>query len=162
MKVLISVVSASEARIALEGRADIIDIKNPLEGSLGAQYPRIIREIADLSKRSGILCSAALGDLPYKPGTAALAALGAAECAVDYIKAGLYGARNYDEAYIMIKNIVDAVRMGNRPALVVAAGYADSARFGGIGYRELVRAAKDARADIVMVDTAIKDGRNLF
>ena len=35
-KLLISVTSAEEALLALEGGADIIDMKNPLEGALGA------------------------------------------------------------------------------------------------------------------------------
>lgn len=162
MKVLVSVVSLTEAILAVEGKADIIDIKNPSEGSLGAQYPWIIKEIAGFLQQSGALCSVALGDLPYKPGTASLAAMGAAGCNVDYIKAGLYGIRNYSEAYTMIMNIVDAVKMVNTNALVVAAGYADYNRFGGIGYQELSKAAKDAKAHAVMIDTAIKDGRNLF
>lgn len=162
MKILISVVSLPEARIALEGKADIIDIKNPREGSLGAQFPWLLKDIINEVKGSGILCSATLGDLPYKPGTASLAALGAAICGADYIKAGLFGVRNYDEAFHMMKSIIQAIRMVNASAQVVAAGYADYHRFGGIGYEQLVNAARDSGADIVMVDTAIKDGKNLL
>ena len=36
MKLLVSVVSAEEARLALAGGADIIDVKDPSEGALGA------------------------------------------------------------------------------------------------------------------------------
>ena len=36
MRLMISVVSAAEAREALAGGAEILDIKNPGEGSLGA------------------------------------------------------------------------------------------------------------------------------
>jgi uncharacterized protein (UPF0264 family) len=46
--------------------------------------------------------------------------------------------------------------------LVVASGYADYRRFGGVGYRDVVRAARDAGCSAVMVDTAIKDGKDLF
>ena len=162
MKVLVSVVSLAEARIAIQGKADIIDIKNPSEGSLGAQFPWLIKEIIDEIRGSGVLCSATLGDLPFLPGTASLAALGAAVCGADYIKAGLYGAGSYLEAYNMMKNIIRAVRMVNESALIVAAGYADAARFGGMDYKDLVRAAKDSGANVVMVDTAIKDGKNLL
>ena len=50
-----------------------------------------------------------------------------------------------------------------RPALnVVAAGYADYRRFDGLPAMTLVQVAKDAGADYVMVDTAIKDGSTLF
>ena len=34
--------------------------------------------------------------------------------------------------------------------------------FDGVGTADLVRAAHDAKCDLVMVDTAIKDGKNLF
>jgi uncharacterized protein (UPF0264 family) len=162
MKVLISIVSLEEARIAVEGKADILDIKNPHEGSLGAQFPWVLKEIVNEFKGSGILCSAALGDLSYKPGTAALAAFGTATCGVEYIKAGLLGATNYDEAFNMMKSIVRAIRMVNKNAVVVAAGYADYKRFGGVPYKDLVNAAKDSGSDVVMVDTAIKDGKNLL
>ncbi|MCB0568030.1 MAG: (5-formylfuran-3-yl)methyl phosphate synthase [Lewinellaceae bacterium] len=162
MKVLISVVSLAEARIAIKGGADILDIKNPLEGSLGAQFPWVLKEIAQEVKGSGILCSAALGDLPFKPGTAALAAFGAASCGAEYIKAGLLGAKNYQEAFEMMNGVAKATRLANPLALVVAAGYADYNRFGGIPYSLLVSAAADAGADVVMLDTAIKDGKALL
>ena len=41
-KLLVSVRSADEAEVALEGGADIIDVKEPLHGSLGwagGRYP---------------------------------------------------------------------------------------------------------------------------
>ena len=55
-----------------------------------------------------------------------------------------------------------AVRMVSDDSDVVAAGYADYRRFDGLTPRDLVRAAKDAQCDLVMVDTAMKDGKNLF
>lgn len=162
MKVLVSVVSVEEARIALRVNPDIIDIKNPDEGSLGAQFPWIIKNIVDELKRSAVLCSATLGDLTCKPGTASLAAFGAATCGVDYIKAGLFGPKNYNETLHLMKSIVNSVRMVNMYTIVVAAGYADYNRFGGIPPKILTKVAKNSGADVVMVDTAIKDGKNLF
>ena len=162
MKVLISVISLEEARIALKGKPDILDIKNPDEGSLGAQFPWILKEIVNEVKESVSLCSATLGDLAYKPGTAALAAYGAAKCGVDYIKAGLFGTKNYKEALHMMSAIVKSARMVNEKIIVVAAGYADYRRFDGIPYKVIVRVAKNSGADVVMVDTALKDGKNLM
>jgi uncharacterized protein (UPF0264 family) len=162
MKVLISVVSVEEARVALKANPDIIDIKNPDEGSLGAQFPWIIKDIAVELKGSAVLISATLGDLTYKPGTASLAAYGAASCGANYIKAGLFGIMNYNEALHLMTSIVNSVRMVNMNAIVVAAGYADYKRFGGISPEILIKAAKNSRANVVMIDTAIKDGRNLF
>ena len=45
MQLLISVVNEQETIAAIKGGADIIDVKNPNEGSLGANFPGIIRGI---------------------------------------------------------------------------------------------------------------------
>jgi uncharacterized protein (UPF0264 family) len=162
MLVLISPTSYDEAASILDTGVDIIDVKNVNEGSLGAQFPWHIRKIVELTRRYGIKTSATLGDLPFKPGTAALAAYGAAFTGITYIKAGLYGVKTVEEAVEMMDGVRRAVRMVSHTADVVAAGYADWRRFGGLSPDDLVRAAKNAQCDVVMVDTAIKDGRNLF
>ena len=162
MKVLISPVSCEEAASIVETGVDIIDVKNVNEGSLGAQFPWCTREIVELTARYGVKTSATLGDLPFKPGTAALAAYGAAQVGVTYIKAGLYGLNTYDQACEMMDAVRKAVRMVSDTADVVAAGYADWRRFDGLSPWDLVRAARDTQCDVVMVDTAIKDGTTLF
>lgn len=161
MKVLISPISLDEARIVVQGGCDILDLKNVAEGSLGAQPPYRIREIVDEFRDSGLICSATLGDLPQKPGTAGLAAYGCAMTGANYIKAGLHGATDYDDAFAMMDSIVRSVRMVGDELLVVASGYADFRRFGGVHYADIVRAARDAGANVAMLDTAIKDGRTL-
>jgi uncharacterized protein (UPF0264 family) len=163
MKILISPVSLDEARAVVSGGGDIVDVKNVKEGSLGAQKPWIVESIVAECRKAGSRCSAALGDLPYKPGTAALAAFGAAQLGVDYIKAGLFGVKDYDEALDLMSSVVRAIRMkGGEPISAVAAGYADFKRFGGISYHDVVRVAADSGADLAMLDTAVKDGRTLF
>jgi len=62
----------------------------------------------------------------------------------------------------MMDAIRRAVRMVSDTADVVAAGYADWRRFGGLSPAEVVKAAGAAKCDLVMVDTAIKDGKTLF
>lgn len=162
MKVLISPVSQDEAAAAVKGGADIIDIKNTREGSLGAQFPWVVRQITDFVHSHGLTASATLGDLPFKPGTASLAAYGVAACGVDYIKAGLHGLNTFDQAVEMMTAIRRAIRMVSDTATVVASGYADYRRFDGLPLADLVRAARAAACDVVMVDTAIKDGKTLF
>jgi uncharacterized protein (UPF0264 family) len=162
MQVLISPVSLEEAATIIDAEVDIIDIKNVNEGSLGAQFPWNIKEIVALLHNNGITASATLGDLPYKPGTAAQAAYGVANCGADYIKAGLHGLNTYEQALDMMVAIRRAVRMVSKTAWVVASGYADYRRFDGLKTWDLVRAAKAAGCDVVMVDTAIKDGKTLF
>jgi uncharacterized protein (UPF0264 family) len=162
MKVLVSPISLEEAWAAAEGGADIIDVKNVTEGSLGASFPWIIREVVRSLRGRDVTISATLGDLPFKPGTASLAALGAAVSGARYIKAGLHGVRGYGEALGVMKAVVRTCKEYNPQIIVVAAGYADYRRFGGIDPRTLVRVGCDSGSDLVMVDTAIKDGKTLF
>jgi uncharacterized protein (UPF0264 family) len=159
MRLMISVVSAEEANEALTGGAEILDIKNPEEGSLGAQSPSVIREIKSLA--SGRLeVSAAIGDMPNLPGTAALAALGAAYCGADYVKVGLLGPRNEAEAIALLQEMQAAVQ--DFPTSVIAALYADYARAHTLNPRCLPAIASKAGIRGCLLDTAIKDGRSLL
>jgi hypothetical protein len=162
MKVLISPESFEEAASIIDCGLDIMDVKNTKEGSLGAQFPWNTKKVVEMTAPRKIKTSATLGDLPFKPGTAALAAYGCATTGVTYVKAGLHGVNTYEQAFEMMNAIRQAVRMVSDTAEVVASGYADWRRFGGVSTDDLVRAARDAKCDLVMVDTAIKDGKNLF
>jgi uncharacterized protein (UPF0264 family) len=159
MRLMISVTSEEEARAALLGGAEILDVKNPSEGSLGAQSPETIRGIRALSS-GNVEISAAIGDMPNLPGTAALAALGAASCGADYIKVGLYGAQSEAEAGFLLCEVRKAVR--DFEASVIAAAYADYQRAGTINPECLPRIAASAGAGGCLLDTAIKDGHTLF
>ncbi len=161
MLLLISPINTEEALEAVEGSADIIDVKNPKEGSLGASFPWVIKSIRELTPE-GMHVSATIGDVPYKPGTVSLAAAGAVVSGANYIKTGLYGTKNYDEALEVMENVVRSVREFNPDALVVAAGYADAHRVGAVDPMEIPRVAAESGADIAMVDTAVKDGKTLF
>lgn len=162
MILLVSPISSEEASQIVDTGVDIIDIKNVGEGSLGAQFTWRIREVVELAEKTRKRTSATLGDLPFKPGTAGLAAFGAAQLGVSYIKAGLHGAGTYQQACAMMDSVRRSVRMVSDTADVVAAGYADYRRFDGLAPLDLVRAARDTTCDVVMVDTAIKDGKTLF
>jgi uncharacterized protein (UPF0264 family) len=159
MRLMISVVSAEEAKHAIEGGAEIIDVKNPTEGSLGAQPPRIIREIRNLVAGKTQI-SVALGDMPNLPGTAALAALGAASCGVDYIKIGLHGPRTESEAIGLLREARRAVQ--GFKISVIAAAYADYQRAGTLNPVNLPDLAASACIQGCLLDTAIKDGQHLF
>jgi uncharacterized protein (UPF0264 family) len=159
MKLMISVLSAAEAQEALAGGAEILDVKNPAEGSLGAQFPRVIREVKSISPES-VKVSAAIGDMPNLPGTAALAALGAASCGADYIKVGLYGSSVEADALTLLQEVQEAV--GGFPAQVIAGAYVDFKRVGALDLQVLPRLAAAAGVGGCLVDTAIKDGSNLF
>lgn len=161
MKLLISPMNPGEALEAVAGGADIIDVKNPSEGSLGANFPWVIKELREIVPED-IEVSATVGDFPNLPGSASLAALGAATCGVDYVKVGLYGVKSIEEAEYFSKMVVKSVNEFNRDVSVVLAAYADYERIDSIDFKLLPDIGASARADVVMIDTAVKDGKRLF
>ena len=161
MKLLISSTDEKEAVEAIAGGADIIDVKNPKEGALGANFPWIIRRIREITPRN-VEVSCALGDMPNLPGAVSLAALGAATTGVDYVKAGLYGLKKQEEAVYLMQGVTRAVKDCNSSIKVVTTGYADAKRVGSVNPMLIPDIAHKAEADIAMIDTAIKDGKNLF
>jgi dihydroneopterin aldolase len=86
---LASVRDAAEAGNALQARADIIDVKEPAHGALGAADGATIKEIlAVVGRRAPV--SATIGDLPMVPDTIRDAVLAQAASGVDYVKFGLF------------------------------------------------------------------------
>ena len=159
MKLLVSVVDADEARVAAAAGADIVDVKNPGEGSLGAPLPAVIAAVRAVVPRA-LPVSAAIGDMPNLPGTAALAALGAARSGAAFVKAGLWGVSTEAEAVTLLRAIKEAVP----GAAVVAAAYADARRLAHapLAPELLPRVARAAGVDVCLLDTAVKDGRGLL
>ncbi|MHC1566953.1 MAG: (5-formylfuran-3-yl)methyl phosphate synthase [Candidatus Syntropharchaeia archaeon] len=157
MKLLVSPRNVEEAKAAVRGGSDIIDVKNPNEGSLGANFPWVIRSIRDAI--GDVTMSATIGDFDYKPGTASLAALGAALSGAEYIKVGLK-VKEKKEAEEIIESVVRSVKGFYPEKKVVSAAYSDYERFGTISPLEIPEIAENAGADVVMVDTGIKDGRS--
>ena len=161
MKLLVSPINKEEAIIVSRGEVDIVDVKNPIEGSLGANFPWIIKDVKEaVNGRQPI--SATIGDFNYKPGTASLAALGAAVAGADYIKVGLYDIQTQAQAFELLINIIRAVKDYDPTKKIVASGYSDYKRINSISPLSLSEVAAKARADVVMVDTAIKDGKSTF
>ncbi len=161
MKLLISPQNTHEAVQAISGGADIIDVKNPTEGPLGANFPWVINEIRQLIP-AGVELSCTLGEAPDVPGSMALAAYGATSLGVDYVKAGLGGVKTLEQAVSLLEGVVRAAKMCNPKIKVVAAGYGDYQRANSIEPQLIVHAAFVAKADLAMLDTAVKDGKNIF
>ena len=153
MRLLVSVVSAVEARHALAGGADIIDVKDPRKGALGAPSPHVLSEVVRAVGQAAPI-SVAVGDLPDPAQTAALAG-------VAYVKVGLRGAAALDRAVAVMSEVADAV--GPQTA-VIAATYADAHTLDPPALApdrlpELVERTGIAGA---LVDTFLKDGRGLY
>jgi uncharacterized protein (UPF0264 family) len=156
MRLLVSPRDVEEAKKSLA--ADIVDVKKPSEGSLGANFPWVIRAIKELSTKP---VSAAIGDFDFKPGGAALAAYGAACSGADYIKIGLMfdGSARAKE---LIEAVVRAVKTDFPEKFVVISSYSDYQRLGTISPFIMAPLAAEAGADVAMVDTGIKDGKSTF
>ena len=161
MKLLISVVDEKEALEAVFGGANIVDVKNPIEGSLGANFPRVIKRVREVTPQ-GVEVSATVGDVPDLPGTVSLAALGAAVSGVDYVKVGLYGPKTLDRAVYLMGEVCRAVKEYNAGVKVVAAGYADFIRNRCLNPLEIPDIAYKTDVSVAMIDTKIKDGMKLF
>lgn len=161
MRLLVSVMSIGEALEAIGGGAHIVDVKNPGEGALGANFPRVIREVKEIVPNN-VEVSATIGDLPNLPGTASLAALGAAVSGADYVKAGLFGVKTFSEAVSLMREVCRAVKEYDVASKVVAAGYADFRKVGCLNPLKLPEVANEVKADGVMVDVKVKNNGKLF
>ena len=160
MKLLVGVVDAAEAGLAVADGVGVVDVNMPAGGSLGAPVPAVIARVRD-ALPPGLPLSVAIGDLPSLPGTAALAALGAARSGAAYVKIGLWGASTEDAAVAMLRAAREAIE---GEASVVAVTYADAARVPSrpLAPASLVAAARRAGATGCLLDTAVKDGRGLL
>jgi (5-formylfuran-3-yl)methyl phosphate synthase len=162
MRLLVSVADAAEASAAAAAGADIVDVKNPAEGSLGAPSPAVIASVR-AAVPPVLPVSAAIGDMPNLPGTAALAALGAAHSGAKFVKVGLWGVSTEEDAVALLRAVRDAVA-GVPDAVVVAGAYADARRteHAPLAPELLPRVARAAGVEACLLDTAVKDGRGLL
>ncbi len=155
MKLLVSVVSAEEARRALAGGADIVDVKDPREGPLGAPAPGVLSEVAEVVGAAAPV-SVALGDLRTVPHPAALAARGAA-----YVKVGLRAVRDVDDAVGVMHGVAE---MLGPQISVIAVAYADAGALDPPALAPMSLPEVVARTGIAgaLVDTFVKDGRGVY
>lgn len=156
IRMLASVRDAGEAQVVLDAGVEVIDLKQPADGALGALPPEVIREVvAWVAGRATTSATAGNIDPDADVLQAAMAAI--ARSGVDIVKAGLFprawahGGRDYAEVF----NCLDGLQPlpGARRIAVMFADLAPPL--------DLVDAVADAGFDGVMVDTALKQGRSL-
>jgi len=95
-RMLASVNSLEEALVALQLNVDIIDLKQPESGALGALQPQQVQTIvARLLKKKPV--SATVGDLPMQADVIYNAVKEMAETGVDYIKIGFFPNQDWSE-----------------------------------------------------------------
>jgi uncharacterized protein (UPF0264 family) len=164
MRLLVSVRSALEVAPAVAGGAEIVDAKEPSAGSLGAVSLPALRAIARRLP-PGMPLSVALGD------PADVAAVARAIASLDeleprpveaYVKLGLAAAGDLAGARALVAGALESAgRSTLRPAVIVVA-YADHERAGTPAPWIVSRLAASVGARGVLLDTYLKDGRDLF
>uniref|UniRef100_A0A7C1T9T8 (5-formylfuran-3-yl)methyl phosphate synthase n=1 Tax=Thermofilum pendens TaxID=2269 RepID=A0A7C1T9T8_THEPE len=163
IKLLISIKYPSELEIALRGGADIVDVKDPSRGSLGLPDYSVVREVMDRIRKLGIAgveVSSAGGDVERIDPYIEYVAYTAASLGVNYFKIGL-AARSVDSAREVGLRVSEVLKSFSGTRLVLV-GYADFSRAGVIEPLSVVEVARDVEADVVMIDTYVKDGRTTF
>ena len=160
MQLLVSVANATEARIAVEGGADLIDAKDPSKGALGAVSLPTLRQI-HLAVAGRRIVSAALGDAADEA-TVEREAFEYASTGVGFVKIGFARITSATRVARLVAAAVQGVRAANhRNCGVVAVAYADGGATS-IDRTALVGAAADAGASGVLIDTEQKDGPGLL
>ncbi len=147
--ILASVRSMAEAMAALEAGADIIDLKEPREGALGAVRLEIVSAcVSAIGGRRPV--SATIGDVPFEPGAVVPRVDERRRAGVDFVKIGvLECGRNADTLSALR-------RLADKGARLVAVLFADA-----MPVQLTLRDLSAAGFAGVMLDTAAKTGRRL-
>jgi uncharacterized protein (UPF0264 family) len=174
VRLLVSVRSSAEAVAAATGGADIIDVKEPLHGSLGRPSGATVQSI-----QQALSASSSLGSVALPPLSCALGELlewfpaGAAAATVSspadfsplvlqgyqYAKAGAAGC---SDVCVWQMRMQQLQRWLPQISHWVAAAYADAARAGAPEVEAMVDSALECGCRVLLVDTWLKDSSTLL
>jgi len=150
-KWLASVQSVDEAHTLLPVLPDILDMKDPSQGALGALPVSVVSDIVALIDGQ-CQTSATIGDLAMDAETIGPAIIEMAKSGVDYVKIGLFPDPNLSECLAKLTPLIFALKTP-----VIAVTFADKPVDGDI-HAELAKSGFKG----IMVDTAIKNGQHLL
>lgn len=154
---LVSVRSAAEAEIALAGGADVIDVKDPSRGSLGAADPAVWQEVCEVvGNRAPV--SIALGELRDQE-HAQDAPPGLPSSGVAYAKLGLAGESSQHDWMRRWGRVMSRLPAGVQP---VAVAYADWRWSESPAPHEVLAAAAARPTHFLLVDTFDKSRGSLL
>ena len=146
---LASVTGSQEAELAIAHGADIIDLKDPAKGALGALEPLLVREaVKTIAGRRP--ASAVIGDLPMEPGVITAAVETMAATGVHYVKVGLFAGSKRDDCVAALAGLA-------RRTKIVGVMFIDCEP-----KQELIGLMAKSGFAGAMMDTARKDGRRLL
>lgn len=150
---LVSVRNATEAAIALSVGVDVIDVKEPTRGSLGAASADVVESVVEFVNGRATI-SAACGELRDLDVAAALLPRGVA-----LAKVALAGCADYADWRGRWRDWALALPEGTLPVAVV---YADHEMARSPRWQDVVALAADNGAAFVLVDTFDKSAGTLF
>ncbi len=107
---LASINSLQEARLIENIAIDIIDLKQPAQGALGALPTATIRQIVELIAPNNTI-SATIGDLPMQPDIILDAIKTIGNTSVDYVKMGFFPADDYSAVLSALAEISQQYRL---------------------------------------------------
>jgi uncharacterized protein (UPF0264 family)/dihydrodipicolinate synthase/N-acetylneuraminate lyase/TusA-related sulfurtransferase len=159
MLLMVSVQNVEEALEAERGGADVVDVKNLQEALVGSGHPTTVRQVrAQIQPENHV--SITLGVVPNQAGTVAMAAYAAAVMDATSVKIG-FMQTEYDTAVEILKESRRA--MDGYNTKLVGSLFADNLLYeDGLDPKLMVQLATDGECDGFLIDTLIKDGRNLF
>ncbi len=156
-RLLVSVRSVDEARAAIAGGADIIDVKEPAAGALGMAAVAVIEAIAAFCNTAGVPCSAALGELPERGNDPTKWRLSAH---LTWAKVGLAGCRDRPHWPEELRTLLDE-RL-HRSTGRIAVAYVDADRASAPSLSDVAEQARRLGCVGLLLDTWDKSGGGLL
>lgn len=168
IQLLVSVKNASEAKAAAVGGADIIDVKDPNQGSLGFAGWSAIRDVNEVVRAQSLIVSAALGELTEWQDRRAdldresLPRLAFAKIGLAFAEpvratpGGPASVSHWEQDWLSVRNRLTNVDQW------VAVAYSDFAACDAPSPEDVLQAAIRTECRILLLDTFVKDGRTTF
>jgi uncharacterized protein (UPF0264 family) len=162
-KLLLSVRSAQEAELALAAGIDLIDVKEPLRGPLGAAAHQTVHDILHVVNRRAAT-SVAYGELLQFELNGRLheprreTQLQTTLCP-DYVKVGLSGCASIDDWPNRWREFLACLSPRATPVAVI---YADSCQANSPPPAEIIEQARKLKQAAVLIDTYDKCGPGLL
>ncbi|MED5410538.1 MAG: (5-formylfuran-3-yl)methyl phosphate synthase, partial [Chloroflexota bacterium] len=159
MILMVSVQDLYEAKQALKGGADIVDVKNLQEALVGSAHPNVVKQIRD-EVPSAHHASVTLGVVPDQIGTVSMAVYAAGTLDATSVKVGFM----VSEYSVALETLLAAKEaLAGTQTKLIGSLFADNLLYdGGIDPDLMVKLAKEGQCDGFLIDTLVKDGRNLF
>ena len=109
-RMLASVNSLEEAMIVLQANVDIIDLKQPALGALGALNTRQVQTIVNQIGENQPI-SATIGDLPMQADVIVNAVKAMADTSVDYIKIGFFPDQDWHQVIVKLAAVTSHLKL---------------------------------------------------